>query len=182
MNKKGFTLMELLVVVIIIAGLVAVVYPGYRSSIERARASEAVNMIAAIQATQQKHYINYEEYGTKFKDINDFKPSMQEGEGHFVSDSETFSTEYFKYTLDEYEENGETLECVRAERIGANGSVITLEKGYFLMGCYRDSFLRCYVSNHSEEGDKVCSSLTDREQTENDPVTGTSMRAFYPIY
>ena len=77
MNKKGFTLMELLVVVVIIAGFAAVTYPSYKSSIERARASEAVTMVGTIQASQQKHFINYESYGTTFQDINDFETVLQ---------------------------------------------------------------------------------------------------------
>ena len=62
-NKKGFSLMELLIVVIIIAGFAALTYPSYVVSIERARVSEAVNLLGTIQAAQQKNYMSYEEYG-----------------------------------------------------------------------------------------------------------------------
>lgn len=160
MNKKGFTLMELLVVVIIIAGLSAVVYPGYKSAIERARASEAVNMIAAIQAAQQKHFVNYETYGTTFQDINDFKPAMPENANAFDPSQNHFSTEYFKYTLD-----GENKQ-VSAQRVDSNGTVIN--KGYELVGAYNDNFIKCNVLNGSEDGEKVCSSLTDRAKNTDD--------------
>ena len=98
MNKKGFTLMELLVVVIIIATFAAMTYPSFRSSIERARVSEAVHMIGAIQAAQQKHFVNYEVYGHDFSDINDFRPAVAD----FVASQDNFNSEYFAYQLNLY--------------------------------------------------------------------------------
>lgn len=162
MNKKGVTLMELLIVVIIIAGLAAMTYPSYRSSIERARASEAVNMLGAIQAAQQKHFINYEEYGTTFRDINDFEPSIKKGDGNFDPTKDSFDTDYFRYTLGS--------EKVKAERLNSNGNIIN--KGYDFEVFYNEDFIRCTVLNGSEDGEKVCSSLTDREKIDT----------FYPIF
>jgi len=155
MNKKGFTLMELLVVVVIIAGFAAVTYPSYKSSIERARASEAVTMVGTIQAAQQKHFINYESYGTTFRDINDFEPAIK----NFDPTKSFFYTEYFKYTLDS------TNKEVTAQRIDGNGNVIN--KGYELVGAYNDNFIKCNVLNGSEDGEKVCSSLTDQAKADN---------------
>ncbi len=162
MNKKGFTLMELLIVVVIIAGMAAITYPSYRSTLERARASEAVNMIGAIQAAQQKHLVNYEEYGATFQDINDFEPSIS----NFDPTSDNFDTEYFRYTIT----RTMVAPSVTAERIDKQGNVIN--KGYKLLGIYSADHIRCIVLNNSEEGEKVCSSLTDRDKIED----------YYPIY
>ncbi len=159
MNKKGFTLVELLIVVVIIAGFAAMTYPSYRSSIERARASEAVTMLGTIQAAQQKHFINYEEYGTTFRDINDFEPAIK----NFDSTQSSFYTEYFKYSLDSDNKQA------KAQR--ADGSSI-LNKGYELVAEYNKDFIMCKVLDGSEDGDKVCSSLTDREKIDT----------YYPIY
>ncbi len=167
MNKKGFTLTEILVVVIMITSLAVIAYPSYRTSIEHARASEAVNMIATIQAAQQKHLVNYEVYGDKYKDINDFAPTIE----NFNSDTSFFLSDYFKYSLGD---GGDFEECAIAERV--NDSGVLLNKGYKLIGCYADTFIRCYVLDESEDGEKVCSSLTDRQET------GTSPNAYYPIF
>ncbi len=155
-NKNGFTLMELLIVVIIIAGFAAVTYPSYTSSIERARVSEAVTMLGTIQAAQAKHFVNYEEYGTVFRDINDFEPAIE----NFNPNLKSFDTEYFTYTLN----NDNTA---TATRIGGN-------KGYSLTANYTEDFIRCNVLNNSKEGDKVCSSLTDQNKVESG--------SYYPIY
>ena len=53
-NKKGMTLMEMMVVVIIIAGLALAAYPTYMSSLEKARAREAVQLISHLAAAQDK--------------------------------------------------------------------------------------------------------------------------------
>ena len=167
MNKKGFTLMELLIVVVIIAGMAAITYPSYRSTLERARASEAVNMIGAIQAAQQKHLVNYEEYGETFQDINDFEPSIS----NFDPTSDSFDSEYFRYTI--HASAGEDVKNgVIVERIDKNGNVV--DKGYSFIGFYPERFIRCYYT--SDEGIKVCSSLTDR-----DSVEGGS-GSYYPIF
>ena len=155
-NKNGFTLMELLIVVIIIAGFAAVTYPSYTSSIERARVSEAVTMLGTIQAAQEKHFVNYEEYGTVFRDINDFEPAIE----NFNPNLSSFDTEYFTYTLN----NDNTA---TATRIGAN-------KGYSLTAFYTEDFIRCNVTNDSKEVDKVCSSLTDQNKVK--------AGSYYPIY
>lgn len=48
MNKKGFTLVELLAVVLIVAILSGVALPQYRKVVEKARLSEAESMMRTI--------------------------------------------------------------------------------------------------------------------------------------
>lgn len=48
MNKKGFTLMELLVTVMIVGILSSIALPQYMRSLERARATEAMTAIKAL--------------------------------------------------------------------------------------------------------------------------------------
>ena len=162
MNKKGFTLMEVLIVVIIIAGLAAVTYPSYRTSIERARASEAVTMLGTIQAAQEKHFVNYESYGEKFSDINDFTPAIKD----FNPSANFFRTEYFKYSLLKDSNSRRYAEARRTK-----GQQL-VNKGYRLHAYYDEGFIRCKVLNNSEDGEKVCASLTDRAKVED----------YYPIY
>ena len=47
-DKKGFTLIELLMTILIVAVLTAVAFPQYTKTLERARATEAMNMVKSI--------------------------------------------------------------------------------------------------------------------------------------
>ncbi len=55
MNKKGFTLVELLMVVIIIGILVTLAVPNYYRSIERAKAGKAKAAMDAIRKAQMQY-------------------------------------------------------------------------------------------------------------------------------
>ena len=59
--EKGFTLVELMIVVVIVGILAAVAIPMYRGSTDRARASEAVAALGSIRSAMR---VYYGEFGT----------------------------------------------------------------------------------------------------------------------
>ena len=63
-NKKGFTLLELLVVVMIVGILAAVALPKYQKAIERARVTKALVWLKALAEAQEAHYITNGSYAT----------------------------------------------------------------------------------------------------------------------
>ncbi len=53
-NKKGFTLIEMMAVVLILAGLAAIAYPVYSKAINKARVAEAFSLAEIVREAQQR--------------------------------------------------------------------------------------------------------------------------------
>jgi type IV pilus assembly protein PilA len=54
-NRKGFTLVELAVVIVIIGVLAAFGVPQFLKSVERSKASEAFNYLSAVRSAQERY-------------------------------------------------------------------------------------------------------------------------------
>ena len=66
-GRKGFTLVELAVVIIIIGVLAAFAVPRFLDSVERSKAAESFNYQAAIRAAQERYQVRQ---GTYCDDIS----------------------------------------------------------------------------------------------------------------
>lgn len=54
--KKGFTLLELIVVIIVLGVIMAIALPQYFKVVERGRTAEAVNVLGVLRAAQIRYY------------------------------------------------------------------------------------------------------------------------------
>ena len=63
-HVKGFTLIELMIVIAIVAILAAVAYPSYLDSIRAARRADAMDALLTLQNLQEKYRANNTTYGT----------------------------------------------------------------------------------------------------------------------
>ncbi len=68
-NEKGFTLIELMIVIAIIGILAAVAIPSYQNYTKRAKASEAKIMLDAIRTTQETYFAENNLYTTNLTSL-----------------------------------------------------------------------------------------------------------------
>jgi type IV pilus assembly protein PilE len=93
-SSAGFSLLELMVVVMIIAILTAVAYPMYRSHVVKSRRADAKSALAQLAQLQESYYINNKSsYATTFtslKGLNELK---------IVGDKIVSNDGYYQITL-----------------------------------------------------------------------------------
>jgi type IV pilus assembly protein PilE len=63
-SQKGFTLIELIIVVIIISILARVVYPSYLNYVRKSRRTDAITTLLSIQLAEEKFRYANTQYGT----------------------------------------------------------------------------------------------------------------------
>lgn len=68
-NQAGFTLTELLVVIVIIGILAGLTIPKYLKTTTRAKATEAKLMLKEVYNLQRAYYLENDVYGTNFDEI-----------------------------------------------------------------------------------------------------------------
>ena len=70
MNKKGFTLLELLVVVLIIGILAAIALPQYRSAVDKSRYVALMDITRALAEANERFYLLHNKYSTDFTELD----------------------------------------------------------------------------------------------------------------
>lgn len=65
-SKKGFTLMEMVVVVIIGAILAVYAVPAYQRFLERSRTAEAVSLMGSMVLAQERYHVKRDQYTPKW--------------------------------------------------------------------------------------------------------------------
>ena len=69
-SKNGFTLVELMVVVIIVGILASVAVPIYRSNVRKAMASEGAALLGAVMTAERVYYAENAQYSTSITDVS----------------------------------------------------------------------------------------------------------------
>ena len=120
-GRKGFTLVELAVVIIIIGVLAAFGVPRFLDSVERSKAAEAFNYQSAVRAAQERYQVRQ---GTYADDLT-------------VLDIKMPTPKYFTVGTPEAGSSGDledswTLTLTRAGSAGGYGAykVIFTDQGY----------------------------------------------------
>ncbi len=108
-KNKGFTLIELMVVVIIVGILAAVAVPIYRANIKKAAASEGAALLGSVLTAEKVYYAENNTYTTDKDDL----------------DVEVAGNKYFTdYTVSSADANGFT--ATTSGTGGAAGVTVTM--------------------------------------------------------
>jgi type IV pilus assembly protein PilE len=63
-KQRGFTLIELMITVAVVALLAAIAYPSYQSQIRRSRRTEARTALLQVQVAEEKYFLTANRYGS----------------------------------------------------------------------------------------------------------------------
>ena len=149
-NKKGFTLLEILVVVLIVTILASIALPKYILNVELARAREAIDYARLWQGAVEIYFGQHESFPTSTNQltISDF------------SNSRYFNQDYSSMS-------------------GTGGyALFTRKTGlYAIQAMTQSSEISCCWSTNNdvdEEGQKICNSLAPvTDDNENPTTVGT---------
>lgn len=64
-GQRGFTLIEMLIAIVVVALLASVAYPSFQDAIRKSRRSDAVTALAAVQQAQERWRSNRSTYTTE---------------------------------------------------------------------------------------------------------------------
>lgn len=76
-QQKGFTLIELMIVVVIIAILAAISYPSYQEFVKRGYRTEGQAFLSEVAARQERYFAQNNDYVTDTADVG--KLSLKNG-------------------------------------------------------------------------------------------------------
>ena len=89
-NKLGFTLLELLVVVLIIGILAAIALPQYKKAVEKSKSSQALTLIKTVDESIRSYYLRTGHYPTSFDQLDIAIPESFDKNEKFIPNDVTY--------------------------------------------------------------------------------------------
>lgn len=80
-RKTGFTIIELLIVVIIIGVLATIAVPQFTKAVEKSKQSKAESMLALYSKAQAMHYAEMDTFTTDLDNLTDYVDGVTDDDG-----------------------------------------------------------------------------------------------------
>lgn len=117
---KGFSLLELMIVVAVLGILGSIVYPSYQEYIREANRSEAIAELQKLIAAQERYFLNNRQYATKLTELG------------FATD--TWTTDRYSITAGACKDSsGENIDFELCVELTAEGSGSQADDGSIIM-------------------------------------------------
>ena len=112
LNSKGFTLIEVLIVVIIIAVLAGLAVPMFRGTVEKSRKAEAEGVLSAVRSAEMRYFAANNTYTGTLANL-DYNPAAADTSGQTV---------HFTYTVPTATAVALTVTATRNATDGGDGT------------------------------------------------------------
>ena len=148
--KQGFTLLELLVVVLIIGILAGIALPQYENAVEKSRVAEAQLILKDMFVAQQECVLRTGDWnqciGDRFWENSSFQPPAELTD-ECLDTSPCFKTEYWEYWADDF---------LYAGRVKNNEIIGTLSLGLYIPD---EESIRNIECGNSSENENYCKKI-----------------------
>lgn len=115
MLKRGFTLLEVLIVVIIIGVLVAIALPQYTTTLEKSKSAEAVANVGSLKAALDRYWYQDGSISTTITDLD-------------IDNPNSVTNKLYTYTITDNGTDATTRNyTVTATRTTADGTTYTVQ-------------------------------------------------------
>ena len=155
MNKKGFTLIEILVAVLIIGILAAIAVPKYQLAVTKSRVASLIPLGRSIIKAEQLYYV---EHGKTTTNLDDLDISCPTGT--------------YKYIC-----------YIGQQKVVLSGTFLSIEhtKGGPSLYFYLNGSAACLASGNDPSSlpHKVCKSLSQKPNPKTTPITGA---VYYELF